>query len=124
MGNKERPDELASRSGRRGAGNEMEEAVQSEDEKDESKKKTSDDSNSFHVSLFLLDLKYIDINIVCQHRIFYEAERAQQEARLHRRACLARSHESFSSAIPARGGEHQADKIGRLRFPHPGSPSP
>jgi hypothetical protein len=66
VGNKERPDELASRSGRRRTGNEVEEAVQSEDEKDESKKKTSDDSNDFHISLFLIDLKYIDINIICQ----------------------------------------------------------
>jgi hypothetical protein len=50
MGDKERADKLASRSGRRRAGNEVEEAVQSEDEKDESKKETSDDSNNFHVS--------------------------------------------------------------------------
>jgi hypothetical protein len=63
MGNEERPDELASRSGRWRAGNEVEEAIQSEDEKYESKKETGDDSNDFHVSLFLLDLKYIDINI-------------------------------------------------------------
>ena len=41
----------------------MEEAVQSEDEKDESKKETSDDTSDFHVSLILLELKYIDINI-------------------------------------------------------------
>src|SRR5437867_12567187 len=54
MGDKERPDELASRSGRRRAGNEVEEAVQSEDEKDESKKKTSDDSNDFHISFVCL----------------------------------------------------------------------
>src|SRR5437016_9300115 len=54
MGNKERPDELASRSGRRRAGNEVEEAVKSEDEKDESKKETGDDSNNFHVSSFCL----------------------------------------------------------------------
>jgi len=64
MGDKERPDELASRSGWRRAGNEVEEAIQSEDEKDESQKKTSDDSYYFHVSLFLLELKYIDINII------------------------------------------------------------
>src|SRR6267378_3983628 len=50
MGNKERPDELAGRSGGRRAGNEVEEAVQSKDEEDESKKKTSDDSNDFHIS--------------------------------------------------------------------------
>src|SRR6266481_4244371 len=54
MGDKQRPDELASRSGRRRAGNEVEEAVQSEDEKDESKKETSDDSNNFHVSFVCL----------------------------------------------------------------------
>jgi hypothetical protein len=35
MGNKERPDELASRSGRRRTRNEVEEAIQSKDEKDE-----------------------------------------------------------------------------------------
>jgi hypothetical protein len=54
MGDKERPDELTGRSGRRRAGNEVEETIQSKDEKDESKKKTSDDSNNFHVSLFCL----------------------------------------------------------------------
>jgi hypothetical protein len=63
MGDKERPEELASRSGRRRAGNEVEKAIQSEDQKDESKKKMSDDSYYFHVILFLLELKYIDINI-------------------------------------------------------------
>jgi hypothetical protein len=52
MGNKKRPYELASRSGRRRAGNEMEETIQSKDQKDEAKKETSDDSNDFHVSLF------------------------------------------------------------------------
>jgi hypothetical protein len=54
MGDKERPDELASRSGRRRAGNEMEEAIQSEDEKDESKKKTGDDSSDLHISFVCL----------------------------------------------------------------------
>src|SRR5205823_3204710 len=54
MGDKERPDELAGRSGRRRAGNEVEEPVQSEVEKDESKKKTSDDSNDFHVNFVCL----------------------------------------------------------------------
>ena len=53
MGDKERPDELASRSGRQRRGNKVEEAVHSEDEKDESKKETGDDSNNFHVSLFV-----------------------------------------------------------------------
>src|SRR6266480_4534640 len=64
MGNEERPDELAGRSGGRRAGNEVEEAVQSKYEKDESKKETSDDSNNFHVSFILFDLKYIDINTI------------------------------------------------------------
>src|SRR5438445_7527720 len=50
MGDKERPDELASRSGRRRAGNEVKEAVQSEDEKGESEKETGDDSDNFHIS--------------------------------------------------------------------------
>jgi hypothetical protein len=54
MGNKQRPYKLASRSRRRRAGNEVEEAVQSEDQKDESEKKTSDDSSDFHVNLFCL----------------------------------------------------------------------
>ena len=54
MGDKERPDELTRRSGGRRAGNEVEEAVQSQDEKDEAKKATSDDSNNFHVSYFCL----------------------------------------------------------------------
>ena len=50
MRDKERPHELASRPRRRRAGNEVQEAIQSEDEKDESKKETSDDSNNFHIS--------------------------------------------------------------------------
>src|SRR5438477_13140040 len=63
MRDEERPQKLTSRSGRRRAGNEVEEAIQSEDEKDQAKKKTGDDSYYFHVSLFLIELKYIDINI-------------------------------------------------------------
>ena len=39
---------------RGGRGNEVEEAVQSEDEKDEAKKETGDDSNDFHVSVVSL----------------------------------------------------------------------
>src|SRR5437762_779663 len=54
MGDKERADELASRSGRRRAGNEVEEAIQSKDKKNEAKKETSDESNNFHVSFFCL----------------------------------------------------------------------
>src|SRR5437899_7245133 len=54
MGDKECPDELASRSGRRRRGNEVKEAVQSEDEKDKSKKETGDDSNNFHVGFCCL----------------------------------------------------------------------
>jgi hypothetical protein len=68
MGDKERPDELASRSRWRRAGNEVEEAVQSEDEKDKSKKETSDGSSDFHGSLF--DIQYIDINTICVKIIF------------------------------------------------------
>src|ERR1700736_13062 len=41
MGDKERSDELAGRSGGRRAGNEVEEAIQSKDKKDDTKKKTS-----------------------------------------------------------------------------------
>ena len=52
MRDKERPDELAGRSGRRSRGNEVEEAVQSEDEKDQAEKETGDDSGYFHVRLF------------------------------------------------------------------------
>src|SRR5437868_12900174 len=54
MGDKERPDELASRSGGRRAGNEVKEAVQSEDEKGESEKETGNDNSDFHVSFFCL----------------------------------------------------------------------
>src|SRR5437899_8401371 len=54
MGNEERPDELAGRSGRRRAGNKVEEAIQSKDEKDESKKETGDESNNFHVNFVCL----------------------------------------------------------------------
>src|SRR5439155_22527684 len=64
MGDKECPDELAGCSGRWGAGNEVEEAIQSEDEKNESKKETGDDSNNFQVSIVCL-IHYIDINTIC-----------------------------------------------------------
>jgi hypothetical protein len=51
VGDKERPHELTADSGRRRHGDEVEEAVQSEDEKDEAKKETGDDSSDFHVSI-------------------------------------------------------------------------
>ena len=51
VGNKERADELPGRSGGRRAGNEVEESVQSEREKDQAEKETGDDSNSFHVKI-------------------------------------------------------------------------
>ena len=54
MGDEERAHELTGSSGRQSCGNEVEEAIQSEDEKDESKKETSDDSNNFHVSFVCL----------------------------------------------------------------------
>ena len=54
MGDKERSDELTGRSGRRRAGNEVKETIQSKDEKDESEKETSDDNSDFHVTLFCL----------------------------------------------------------------------
>jgi hypothetical protein len=54
MGDKERPDELASRSGRGRAGNEVEEAIQSKDQKDEAKKETGDDSGDFHINFICL----------------------------------------------------------------------
>ena len=43
--------------------NEMQEAVQSEDQKNEAKEKTGDDNGDFHVSFLLFDIKYIDVNI-------------------------------------------------------------
>jgi len=51
MGDKERPDELASRSGWRRGGNEVKEAVQSKREKDQAEKETGDDSGCFHVKI-------------------------------------------------------------------------
>ena len=54
MGDKERPDELASRPRRRRAGNEVKEAIQSEDKKDETKKETGNDSGDFHVKFVCL----------------------------------------------------------------------
>src|SRR5436190_20558023 len=105
MGNKERPDELAGRSGGRRAGNEVEEAVQSEDEKDESKKETSDDSYYFHVSYFCLIYSILTSIQSVSNYNWNEAEK-NNKARRHRRACLARFHESLSSAVPARSAEH------------------
>ena len=58
MGNEKRADELAGGSGGRRAGNEVEEAVQSEDEKDEAEKETGDDSSYFHVSFYCLITVY------------------------------------------------------------------
>ena len=49
MGDKERPDELASRPRRRRAGNEVKKAVQSEGKKDEAKKETGDANGDVHV---------------------------------------------------------------------------
>jgi hypothetical protein len=54
MRDKERPDELASRPRRRRAGDEVEEAVQSEGKKDEAKKETGDANGDFHVSFVCL----------------------------------------------------------------------
>ena len=48
MRDKERPDELAGRSGGRRAGNEVEEAVESEDQEDKAEQKTSDDRSNSH----------------------------------------------------------------------------
>jgi hypothetical protein len=47
----ERPDELAGGSGRRRAGNEMKEAVESEHEKNQTEKETGDDNDDFHVNI-------------------------------------------------------------------------
>jgi len=54
MGDKERPDELASRPGWRRRRNEVEEAVQSKDEKDQTEKETGDDNSDFHVKIIYL----------------------------------------------------------------------
>jgi hypothetical protein len=51
MGDKERPDELAGRSGRRRAGNEVEEAVQSNRQRDQTEKETGNDNGCFHVKI-------------------------------------------------------------------------
>jgi hypothetical protein len=54
MGDKERPDELTSRSGRRRAGNEVEEAIQSKDKEDEAEQETGDDRSNFHGNIICL----------------------------------------------------------------------
>jgi len=54
MGHKESPDELAGCSGRRRSGNEVKEAVQAKDEKDEAKKETGNDNGYFHVKIIEL----------------------------------------------------------------------
>jgi hypothetical protein len=51
MGDKERPHKLTGSSGRRRAGNEVEEAIQSKSEKDQAEKETGDDSGCFHVKI-------------------------------------------------------------------------
>jgi hypothetical protein len=53
MGDEERPNELTGSSRGRSCGNEVEEAVQSEDEKDQAEKETGDDSSDFHVKILL-----------------------------------------------------------------------
>ena len=54
VGDKKRPDELTGGSGRQRRRNEVEEAVQSEDEKNEAKKETGDENSDFHVSFVCL----------------------------------------------------------------------
>ena len=51
MGDKERSNKLPGRSGRRRAGNEVEEAVQSEDKKDKAEQETDNDNGCFHVKI-------------------------------------------------------------------------
>ena len=54
MRDKERPDELAGGSGRRRAGNEVEEAIQSKDQEDKAEKETGDDRSDFHGNILCL----------------------------------------------------------------------
>jgi hypothetical protein len=42
----------------------VEEAVQSESEKDQTEQETGNDNSGFHVKICLIELKYIDINII------------------------------------------------------------
>jgi len=56
MGDKKRSHELPGGSGRKRRGQEVEEAVQSEGEKDKTKQKTGDDISDFHVSCVCLIL--------------------------------------------------------------------
>jgi hypothetical protein len=65
MRNEKRANELAGGSRRRSGGNEVEEAVQSESEKDQTEQETGNDNSGFHVKICLIELKYIDINIIC-----------------------------------------------------------
>src|SRR6266436_4416780 len=51
MGDEERPNKLARRSGRRRGGNEVKEAVQSEGQKDQTEKETGNDNDCFHVKI-------------------------------------------------------------------------
>src|SRR6266481_4015733 len=51
MRDKERSNKLPGRSGRRRAGNEVEEAVQTEDEKDKAEQETDNDNGCFHVKI-------------------------------------------------------------------------
>jgi hypothetical protein len=52
VGGKERAGELTGDSGRWRAGNEVEEAIQSEDEKDQAKKETGDDNSDFMLEVY------------------------------------------------------------------------
>ena len=84
----------------------MEEAVQSEDEKNKAEEKTGDDSSDFHGRIILLDIKYIDINIYLVKSNINETETQKQGTGLRRRSRLARFHEGLSSPPPSRGREH------------------
>jgi hypothetical protein len=65
MGDKKRSHELTGGSGRKGGGQEVEEAVQSEGEKDETKKETGNDISDFHVSgVCLISIILISIRSV------------------------------------------------------------
>src|SRR5882724_2167080 len=113
MGDEERPHKLTGRSGRRRRGNEVKESVQSEDEKDEAKKKTGDDNGDFHVTFFCL-IPSILTSIYLSRSILNEKKANPANRRLLGRASLARPHESFSGADPARGEQHQTHRTRRL----------
>src|SRR5439155_3105408 len=115
MGNKERSHELPGGSGRKRGGQEVEEAVQSEGEKDETKKETGDHISDFHIISF--DIYYIDINTICVKIKFgmrrKRTTRGQDSSGVHVWLVFMKA---FQALVPHAAGSIKRTKLGDSDF--------